>query len=112
VTLVTSATPARLPAKAWLEVNRAHWGVESLHQRLDASHNDDNCRVRDPNGMLVLARFRRLSNSLFMEWRSQRAVPHPEFLTTTDFQTDMAAEHCHLALRLVLNKNPKFKPKS
>lgn len=112
VALITSATPEKLPALAWLGGNRAHWGVESMHNRLDVSQNDDLCRIRHPNGMLVLGRFRRLSNSLFMEWRAQRAVPHPEFLTTTDFHSDMGAEHCSRALRLVLNKKPKFHPRS
>ena len=32
-----------------------HWGIENgLHQRLDISHNDDRCRVRNDNAMLVL----------------------------------------------------------
>jgi hypothetical protein len=43
-----------------------------------------------------------------MEWRSHQ--PHPEHLTTTDFQAAMAENHCPLALRLVLNKHPSLKP--
>src|SRR6202030_4601838 len=49
----------------WLRLNRDHWGIESgLHQRLDVSHNDDRCRVRNDNAMLVLGMMLRLSNSL------------------------------------------------
>jgi quinol monooxygenase YgiN len=57
--------------------------------------------------MFVWGLFSRISNSLFMEWRSHQA--HPEYLTTTDFQAAMAENHCHLALRLVLNKHPSLK---
>jgi predicted transposase YbfD/YdcC len=51
-------------------MNRDAWGIESgLHQRLDVSHNDDRCRVRNDNAMLVLGVMLRLSNNLFMQWR-------------------------------------------
>lgn len=58
--------------------------------------------------MFVWGLFSRISNSLFMEWRSHQ--PHPEHLTTTDFQSTMAEDHGRLALRLVLNKHPSLKP--
>ena len=49
------AEPSRLDASNWLHLNRDAWGIESgLHQRLDVSHNDDRCRVRNDNAMLVL----------------------------------------------------------
>ena len=54
VALVTSLPPADLDTTAWLRAKRQHWGIEnSLHQRLDASHNDDCCRVRTPAIPLV-----------------------------------------------------------
>lgn len=88
VALVTSAGPARPNAPQWLAANRGGWGLESgLHQRLDISHNDDRCRIRSPNGLWVMGLFRRLSNSLFMEWRSRQR--RPEQKSTTDFQTVM-----------------------
>src|SRR5271165_183315 len=37
VALITSAEPSRLDAINWLGLNRDHWGVESMHQRLDVS---------------------------------------------------------------------------
>jgi hypothetical protein len=63
-------------------MNRDVWGIESgLHQRLDVSHNDDRCRVRNDNAMLVLGMMLRLSNSLFMQWRgtsdAQTMSPQP-----------------------------------
>lgn len=108
VALLTSATPERLHAPTWLQVNRAGFaGIENgLHQRLDISHDDDRCRVRHPNSMILLGLFRRLANSLFMEWRSRQT--NPQYLTTTDFATDMAAEGHRRALIMVTAMNPSF----
>ena len=61
VALITTVEPSRLDATNWLRLNRDHWGIESgLHQRLDISHNDDRCRVRNDNAMLVLGMMLRL----------------------------------------------------
>ena len=108
VALITSAPLGVLDAALWLRLNRQGWGIESgLHQRLDVSYNDDRCRVQSDNGMWVLGMFRRLANSLFMEWRATQR--RPEHLTTTDFQTLMAQDHRAAALRLVRNKRPSLK---
>ena len=108
VALITSATPKRLDAQQWLRSNRQGWGIESgLHQRLDVSYNDDRCRIKSDKGMLVLGIFRRIANSLFMEW--SLAQRRPDQVTTTTFQTVLGANHCAKALRLMLNKQPKLK---
>jgi len=68
VALVTSLPPEELNAAPWLKANRAAWGIESgLHQRLDVSHLDDQCRVRLPQSMRVIGMFRRFCNSLFFK---------------------------------------------
>lgn len=110
ITLLTSAPPEKLDAQKWLELNRAGFGgIENgLHQRLDVSHNDDRCRIRSSPALFVAGLLRRISNSLFMEWRAHQ--PHPEHLTTTDFQSAMDEEHCRPALRLIFNKRPSLKP--
>lgn len=110
MTLITSAEPNKLDAEKWLALNRAGFaGIENgLHQRLDVSHNDDRCRIRHPCGMFVAGLFRRISNSLFMEWRSHQT--RPEHLTTTDFQTAMGEDHGKAAIRLLFAKRPSFKP--
>jgi hypothetical protein len=110
ICLITSAPPERLDAQKWLDLNRAGFGgIENgLHQRLDVSHNDDRCRIGHPYAMFVAGLFRRISNSLFMEWRSHQ--PHPEYLTTTDFQAAMGEDHGKAALRLLLAKRPSLKP--
>jgi hypothetical protein len=51
--------------------------------------------------------FRRIANSLFMQWRT--AHRRPDHVTTADFQTLMAQDHRAAALRLVLNKGPSLK---
>jgi hypothetical protein len=107
VSLVSSVEPARLSASLWLKLNRDSWGIENgTHQRLDISHNDDRCRIRNSNGIWVMGMFRRLSNSLFMEWRSRQRKPQHH--TTTDFHTVMDEEHRRRALRTVLAKRPAF----
>lgn len=108
VALITSATMERLNASQWLILNRQAWGIESgLHQRLDVSYNDDRCRVQDTNTMLILGMYRRLANSLFMEWRQKQRSP--DHVTTTHFQTLMAEQHRAKALRFVLAKRPSLK---
>jgi hypothetical protein len=108
VSLVTSAPVSELPAARWLKLNRAGWAIESgLHQRLDVSYNDDRCRVQDHQAMLALGRFRRIANSIFMEWRSHQ--PKPNQVTTTDFQTLMDENLRAAAMRLVLYKLPSVK---
>ena len=57
--------------------------------------------------MLIFGMYRRLANSLFMEWRQQQR--RSEHRTTTDFQTLMAEEHRAKALRFVLAKRPSLK---
>lgn len=107
VALVTSLPPAELNAAQWLEFNRAAWGIESgLHQRLDVSHRDDQCRVRLPQSMRVIGMFRRFSNSLFMHWRSRQKYPRHK--TTTDFFTAINAQHHRYALRCLQARQPSF----
>jgi hypothetical protein len=108
VSLLTSAPPDRLDAQAWLRLNRTYWGIENgLHQRLDVSLNDDRSRIRLSPGLWVMGMFRRLSNSLFMEWRGGQK--HPEHQTITDFHSALAQDQRRKAVRLVSSKNPRLK---
>jgi hypothetical protein len=107
VALITSLPPQALNPQQWLLANRQSWGIQSgLHQRLDVSLNDDRCRVRNPNGLWVLGMFRRLTNSLFMEWRSQQ--PNAKYKTTTDFQSAMGENNLAKAIRFVTCKRPNL----
>lgn len=108
IALVTSLAPQCLDAAQWLQYNRAAWGIESgLHQRLDISHLDDQCRIRKPKSMRVMGLFRRFTNSLFMHWRSRQQKP--QYKTTTDFFTAMNAEHHRYAIRCLHARHPSFK---
>jgi hypothetical protein len=105
VALITSAPPERLGPALWLNLNRQGWGIENgLHQRLDISYNDDRCRVRSDSGIWKLGMFRRVAISIYMEWRSTRR--RPDHVTTTTFQSLLAAEHRHKALRLLTTTRP------
>ncbi len=107
VWLLTSRNPETLDAAQWLQENRTYWGIETgLHQRLDVSTNEDNCRVRNRNGIWVLGMFRRLAVSLFAEWKSQS--PKRKHATQTDFQAQMGAEHAAPAMRFLSTRCPKF----
>jgi len=107
VALITSQPPEQLNAEQWLHANRQGWGIENgLHQRLDVSLHDDCCRVRQPNGLWILGMFRRLANSLFMEWSHRQ--PNPRYQAATDFQTEMGENNLAKVRRLVSSKRPKL----
>jgi hypothetical protein len=107
VGLITDLEPEELSAAQWLLGNRLGWGIENgSHQRLDVSLNDDRCRVRSGNGLLVLGLFRRLAISLFMHWRLRQPKPHQKSLT--DFQSLMGENHLRPAISFLTSKRPKL----
>lgn len=109
--MLTSRDSERLNAAQWLQANREYWGVEGgFHQRLDASTNEDQCRVRNRNAVWVLGMFRRLAVSLFAEWRARD--PKRQHATMPDFQSEMGAEHASLAMRFVSTRYPSFRRRS
>ena len=110
VWLLTSREPNRLDAAQWLQANRQYWGVEGLHQRLDASTNEDACRVRDRNAIWVLGMFRRLAASLSVEWCSRD--PRRRRATMTDFHAAMDAEQTSPGLRLITSRRPALRGRS
>lgn len=107
---LTRAPAERLSAREWLQLNRQGWGVEAIHQRLDASHNEDKSRVRDPKAMLLVGIFRRWSNSLGAHWRSHFRKPKDK--TTTDFFKAMGADQRAPALRTLRSVKPTLKSAS
>ena len=108
VHLITSRAPDRLNATQWLAATRQYWGVEGgLHQRLDASTNEDLCRVHNRNGVWVLGMLRRLAVSLFAEWQSRDKKRIRA--TMTDFHSHMSAEHATPAMRFITARYPSFK---
>jgi hypothetical protein len=73
---------------------------------LDVSLHDDRCRVRRPKALWILGMFRRLANSLFMQWRCRQPKPH--FKTTTDFQAAMGEDNLTPAMRFITHNHPVF----
>jgi hypothetical protein len=107
VGLITDLGPEELSASQWLVANRNGWGIENgSHQRLDVTLNDDRCRVRSGNGLLVLGLFRRIVISLFMHWRLQQPKPHQKSLT--DFQSVMGEDDLAKAIAFVTRPCPKL----
>lgn len=106
VWLLTSREADQLDATQWLEANRQYWGVEGLHQRLDASTNEDACRVRNRNAIWVLGMFRRLAASLSVEWSSRD--PRRHRATMTDFQAAMDADQTDPGMRFINSRRSKL----
>ena len=107
VGLITDREPQTLSASQWLGANREGWGIENgSHQRLDVTLNEDRCRVRNGNGLLVLGLFRRLAISLFIHWQIRQPKPHQKSLT--DFQTLMGDNNLSNALSFLTSKHPKL----
>lgn len=107
VGLVTDLSPEELTAAQWLLANRHGWGIENgSHQRLDVTLNDDRCRVRNTNGLLILGMIRRVVVSLFMHWRQQQ--PRPRHKSLTDFQTAMCEDNLAKAFAFATNRRPKL----
>ncbi len=108
VCLITSRPSKEMSAQQWLRYNIDHWGIETgLHARLDASRNDDRCRLRNSKPLKLHAIFTRIANSLCCEWIFLKK--NPECYTTTDFMGYMREEHDRRAISMVTAKNPKLK---
>jgi hypothetical protein len=68
-----SSLPAdELTPAQWLWVARGHWGVETTHQIIDVSFEEDERPwIRnDPHGMLIVALLRRVAYTLLTLYRS------------------------------------------
>jgi len=107
VGLITDLSPKELNASQWLRANREGWGMENgSHQRLDVSLNDDRCRVRSTNGLLILGMMRRIVVSFFMHWRNRQRKPRQKSLT--DFQAAMGENNLARAIAFVTHSDPKL----
>ena len=70
------------------------------------SHDEDRSRVAQPNAMLLLAAFRRWSNSVSMHWLAR--WPKPKHKTTSDFFNAMLLHQHRRAFQTVLASKPSF----
>jgi hypothetical protein len=107
VCLITSCPEKELSAEQWLEKNIHHWGIETgLHARLDASRNDDRCRLRNVKPLRLHGIFTRIANSICCEWLFKKKKP--QNYTTTDFMAHMREEHDRRVITLITAKRPKI----
>jgi hypothetical protein len=94
-------------AEQWLLALRQYWGIENgVHQRIDASANEDRSRVKTVNAVWLMGMFRRLGVSIYAEWRScsnnrRRASLH-------DFHNIMARHNKKQAYSLVSAASPSL----
>ncbi len=107
VYVTTSREPSALDAAQWLSALRQYWGIENgLHQRLDASANEDRSRVKTVNAVWVMGMFRRLVVSLYAEWKSRSKKRHRASLH--DFHNLMARHNKKHAYSLVSALSPSL----
>lgn len=107
VWVLTSREHGQMNAEQWLQAQRDYWGIEAgLHQSLDASANEDRCRVRTRSAVWLLGMFRRLSISVFKEWKSRD--PKRKWTTMTDFYTEMSIEGHRPGFLLLTARRPSL----
>lgn len=58
---ITSRTPQQGTAQRLLEINRGHWGIESLHYIIDWNYDEDRSRIRSGHGPANVTRLRRFA---------------------------------------------------
>lgn len=73
------------------DLSTAYWGAVVEHL---------------PKAMRLTGLFRRISNSLFVEWRRRQKKPRHK--TSTDFFSAMNAEHHRYAIRCLHARQPSF----
>lgn len=94
-------------AAQWLVALRQYWGIENgVHQRVDASANEDRSRVRTVNAVWVMGMFRRLALSLYAQWRSRSEKRRRASLH--DFHNLMARHNKKHAYSLVSARSPSL----
>jgi predicted transposase YbfD/YdcC len=58
---LTSRPPQQASAQRVLQTNRGHWGIESCHQIIDWSYDEDRSRIRTGYGPENITRLRRFA---------------------------------------------------
>lgn len=105
--VITSADPKPWTATALLHCRREYWGIEGkLHQRLDASFDEDRSRVRTLRAMTVLGMFRRLAVSLACAWLD-RPRRRKQKSSARDFQDHLRADNARRGFTLVTSLQSK-----
>ena len=107
VYVLSSREPSAMNAVQCLVALRQYWGIENgVHQRVDASANEDRSRVRTVNAVWVMGMFRRLAVSIYAEWRSRSEKRRRASLH--DFHNLMARHNKKHAYSLVSALSPSL----
>jgi len=94
-------------AEQWLAALRQYWGIENgVHQRVDASANEDRSRVKTVNAVWIMGMFRRLTVSIYAEWKSRSESRRRASLH--DFHNLMARHNNKQAYSLVSALSPSL----
>ncbi len=97
--------PERLRAAQGLASQRRAWDLENgWRPRLEVSADEDRSRVREGNAVRLLAMFRRLAVSVYLEWR--RRDMRRQRKSLRDFYDAMSLERPRRALALVSAARP------
>ena len=89
-----------------IDLTQATEGIEGkLHQRLDATLDEDRSRVRTPRGLTVLGMFRRLGVSFACAWLTPQRRKQKQ--SARDFLDHLNAENARRAFSLVTSACPK-----
>ena len=69
---ITSRTPQQAPPQRVLEVNRGHWGIESVHYIIDWNYDEDRSRIRTGFGPENITRLRRFAVGILKSFQKRR----------------------------------------
>jgi predicted transposase YbfD/YdcC len=69
---ITSRTPQQASPQRLLEVNRGHWGIESVHYIIDWNYDEDRSRIRTGFGPENITRLRRFAVGILKSFQKRR----------------------------------------
>ena len=69
---ITSRTPQQASPQRVLEVNRGHWGIESVHYIIDWNYDEDRSRIRSGFGPENITRLRRFAVGILKSFQKRR----------------------------------------
>ena len=69
---ITSRTPQQASPQRVLEVNRGHWGIESVHYIIDWNYDEDRSRIRTGFGPENITRLRRFAVGILKSFQKRR----------------------------------------
>ena len=100
---VTSRTPPQASPQRVLEVNRGHWGIESVHYIIDWNYDEDRSRIRTGFGPENMTRLRRFAVGILKSFQNRRQSI-PTMMRTLAFNTRLVFDY----LRMTQNSTRSY----